>query len=116
MVCIKEKRDEMNSTNPNYVTLPDAAKLELLREHTLDGEWPDLDHKLWCLHCQRAFDGHSVRVWQDQTGRYWLECGTPNCDGCPIDWAPYPWWDPNHPLTRTLEGTNGTYEDEDEEE
>jgi hypothetical protein len=116
MVCIKEKRDEMNSTNPNYVTLPDAAKLELLREHTLDGEWPDLDHKLWCLHCQRAFDGHSVRVWQDQTGRYWLECGTPNCDGCPIDWAPYPWWDPDHPLTRTLEGPNGTYEEEEEEE
>ena len=100
----------MNTTN--YVTLSDADKLQLLRQHTLDGEWPDLNHKLWCLHCEKQFDGHSVRVWESAPGRYWLECGTPGCDGCPIDWAPYPWWDANHPLTRQFEPNIDAEEEE----
>jgi hypothetical protein len=57
-----------------------------------------LEH--WCLHCEQKFNGHSVRVWQDKQGDLWLECGTPGCDGSPIDWAPYPWWDPKHTETR----------------
>src|SRR6266704_3221055 len=84
-----------------YVTLPFNKKLNLLREHCFDdGEWTDLDHEKWCLHCGKKFSGHSVRVWQDNQGSLWLECGTPDCDGSPIDWAEFPWWDPEHPETR----------------
>ena len=52
------------------------------------------------MHCGQKFSGHAVRVWQDKEGSLWLECGTPGCDGSPIDWAPYPWWDPKHPATK----------------
>lgn len=83
-----------------YITLSDEDKLKLLHEHSFQAPWPSLDHTNWCLHCEREFDGHSVRVWQDSAGGRWLECGTPGCNGSPIDWAPYPWWDPDHPVTR----------------
>ena len=73
-------------------------KLNLLRDQ--DGDRPNLDHTKWCLHCGKSFNGHSVRVWKDKQGRLWLECGTPGCDGSPIDWAEYPWWDETHPATR----------------
>ncbi len=83
----------------DYVTLSDAEKLDLLNEHSIAGAWPSLDHTMWCLHCEKEFNGHSVRVYREN-GEYWLECGTPECDGSPIDWAPYPWWDDEHPLTK----------------
>jgi hypothetical protein len=80
-----------------YVSLPFNKKLNLLREHSMGCDWPDLDQQHWCLHCRKKFSGHSARVWQDSEGALWLECGTPDCDGSPIDWAPVPWWDPKHP-------------------
>ena len=82
----------------NYVVLPHNKKLNLLRDH--DGDWPNLEHTKWCLHCGKEFNGQAVRVWQDEAGNFWLECGTPDCDGSPIDWADYPWWDEKHPATR----------------
>ena len=84
----------------NYVQLPFNKKLNLLRDHDFSGAWPDLDHERWCLHCGKKFNGHSVRVWEDKARQLWLECGTPGCDGSPIDWADFPWWDEKHPLTR----------------
>ena len=84
----------------NYVLLPHNKKLNLLREHSIGCDWPDLDQEHWCLHCSQKFNGHSARVWQAKDRSLWLECGTPGCDGSPIDWAPYPWWDPKHPATK----------------
>jgi hypothetical protein len=86
-----------------YLNLPYNKKLNLLRQHSVSCDWPNLDQENWCLHCSKKFSGHSARVWQDETGSLWLECGTPNCDGSPIDWAPCPWWDPNHPETKAHE-------------
>ena len=83
-----------------YVSLPYNKKLNLLRQHSMGCEWTDLDQEQWCLHCSSKFSGHSARVWQDAKGGLWLECGTPGCNGSPIDWAPYPWWDPKHPATK----------------
>ena len=71
-----------------YVTLSDTAKLQLLQAHSFQAPWPSLDHQNHCLHCDRNFNGHSVRVWQSLDGTLWLECGTPGCDGSPIDWYP----------------------------
>ena len=85
---------------PKYVTLAFNKKLNLLRQHSIGCDWPDLDQEYWCLHCGQKFNGHMARVWQDDEGALWLECGTPECDGSPIDWAPYPWWDPKHPATK----------------
>lgn len=93
----------------NYVQLPRVEKLKLLQAHSFQAPFPTLDHKNWCLHCEQEFDGHSVRVWRDLAGQHWLECGTPGCDGSPIDWAPYPWWDANHPLTRQREREGGEF-------
>jgi hypothetical protein len=84
----------------HYVELPFNKKLNLLRDHDISGGWPNLEHEKWCLHCGKSFNGHSVRVWKDKQDRLWLECGTPGCDGSPIDWAEYPWWDEAHPATR----------------
>ncbi|RBP45288.1 hypothetical protein DES53_103286 [Roseimicrobium gellanilyticum] len=81
----------------NYVDLPHNKKLNLLNEH--DGDWENLEQSKWCLHCSQSFTGLATRVWKDDDGRLWLECGTPGCDGSPIDWAPYPWWDDTHPAT-----------------
>jgi len=81
-----------------YVDFPHNKKLNLLNEH--DGDWENLEQSKWCLHCSQSFTGLSVRVEQDDAGKLWLECGTPGCDGSPIDWAPYPWWDPEHPATK----------------
>ena len=83
-----------------YVSLPHNKKLNLLRAHSLGCEWPNLEQEHWCLHCSKKFDGFSVRVWEGAEGRLWLECGTPGCDGSPIDWAPYPWWDETHPAAK----------------
>ncbi len=83
-----------------YVELPHNKKLNLLREHSLGCDWHDLDQEHWCLHCEKKFSGRSARVWQAEDGSLWLECGTPGCDGSPIDWAPYPWWNPKHPETK----------------
>jgi hypothetical protein len=82
-----------------YLSLPHNKKLNLLRSHSFNCCWPDLDQEHWCMHCSQKFNGHSVRVWQDSKGALWLECGTPECDGSPIDWADHPWWDPEHPAT-----------------
>ena len=82
------------------VTLSDKDKLRLLREHSIDGYWPDLNYRNWCLHCEKEFDGHAVRVCRDSQAELGLKCGTPGCSGSPLDWAPYPWWDEAHPLTR----------------
>jgi hypothetical protein len=84
----------------DYVELPFNKKLNLLNAHDISGEWTSLDETRWCLHCRKRFTGRQARVWKDKQGRLWLECGTPGCDGSPIDWAPYPWWDENHPATR----------------
>jgi hypothetical protein len=86
-----------------YVELPPNKKLNLLRAHGFGCEWPNLEQENWCLHCEQKFTGQSVRVWQDASGALWLECGTPDCSGSPIDWAPYPWWDPKHPATKAQE-------------
>ena len=83
-----------------YISLPHNKKLNLLRAHSVGCDWPDLNQENWCLHCSQKFNGHAVRVWQDAEGRLWLECGTPDCDGSPIDWAPFPWWDPEHPAAK----------------
>jgi hypothetical protein len=83
-----------------YLSLPFNKKMALLREHSVGCIWPNLDHENWCLHCRQKFDGYSARVWQDAHGSLWLECGTPDCDGSPIDWAPFPWWDSKHPATK----------------
>jgi len=84
----------------NYIDLPFNKKLNLLRGHDYFGAWPDLDHERWCLHCGQKFNGHSVRVLKDKEGHLWLECGTPGCDGSPVDWADSPWWDEKHPKQR----------------
>jgi hypothetical protein len=85
-----------------YVELPHNKKLNLLRAHSLGCEWPNLEQEHWCLHCGQKFSGHAARVWQDEEGGLWLECGTPDCNGSPIDWAPYPWWDDRHPATKAF--------------
>src|SRR2546425_12662295 len=83
-----------------YVLLPYNKKLNLLREHGTNCDWPNLEQEQWCLHCNQKFSGHSARVWQDKEGSLWLESGKPGCHGSPIDWAPYPWGDPKHPATK----------------
>jgi hypothetical protein len=83
-----------------YVSLPFNKKLNLLRAHSMGCDWVNLDEEQWCLHCGKKFTGHSARVWEDDEQALWLECGTPGCNGSPIDWAPYPWWDPKHPATK----------------
>lgn len=82
-----------------YITVPDCTKLELLRNYALSVEWPDLDQENWCLRCEQAFSGRSVKLLRSRTGEILLECGTPGCDGSPIEWAPHPWWDESHPTT-----------------
>jgi hypothetical protein len=105
----------------NYVSLSHNKKLNLLRAHSCGCEWPNLEQEHWCLHCRKKFDGHSVRVWQDTEGALWLECGTPGCDGSPIDWAPHPWWDETYsapkrsaksPKSRSKRGKKKSGEDE----
>jgi hypothetical protein len=76
-----------------YIDISAAKKLRLLNDHSLfvGAEWTHLDQTKWCLHCDKEFSGHSVRVYEEG-GQVWLECGTPGCDGSPIDWANEPWW------------------------
>jgi len=62
----------MNLFMTEYVSLPHNKKLNLLREHSMGCDWPDLDQEHWCLHCSQKFNGHSVRVWKDSEGKLWL--------------------------------------------
>ena len=93
-----------------YVELSAEAKLALLQLHECQAPFASLETRNWCLHCGKEFDGRSVRVWGTPDGSLYLECGTPECDGSPMDWFPYPWWDPHHPLTRQHEA--GEVEDD----
>jgi hypothetical protein len=92
----------------DYLELPFNKKLALLREHSFGCEWPNLEEEQWCLHCRKKFRGHAARVWADGKGRLWLECGTPGCDGSPIDWAPFPWWDPTYSAPKKSRKNPGT--------
>jgi hypothetical protein len=83
-----------------YIQMSPAEKLKLLNEHACGVNWKSLDETKWCMHCDAQFTGHSARVYIDAESELWLECGTPDCDGSPIDWAEYPWWDENHPETQ----------------
>jgi hypothetical protein len=89
----------------NYIQLSPKEKFSLLQEHSCGTDWTSLDDKKWCLHCSKQFSGHSARVYEK--GGLWLECGTPDCDGSPIDWADYPWWDENHPETKAHNKSDG---------
>jgi hypothetical protein len=90
---------EVSPMKTQYVRLSDEQKLALLQAHSFQVGFESLESRCWCLHCEKEFDGHSVRVWKGG-GQLWLECGTPDCDGSPIDWFPYPWWDKKHPATK----------------
>ncbi len=90
---------EKSPMKTQYVSLTDQQKLALLQAHSFQAAFESLASRCWCLHCEKEFDGHSVRVWKGG-GQLWLECGTPDCDGSPIDWFPYPWWDKKHPATK----------------
>jgi hypothetical protein len=94
------KTGNRNLPTTEYVTLEDPAKLKLLQDHALGISWKKLSDRKWCLHCEKEFEGRTARVWRDAAGEHWLECGTPGCDGSPIDWAEYPWWNPSDPLTK----------------
>ncbi len=90
-----------------YIELSPEEKLKLLKKHAFGTTWKSLDENKWCLHCETQFSGHFVRVCEDEDGQLWLECGTPGCDGSPIDWADYPWWDENHPATKAQTKMDG---------
>lgn len=78
-----------------YITVTDEEKLNLLIEQDLCGvEWKSLDQKTWCLYCNRQFVGREVRIYRDGDDLM-LECGTPDCDGSPLDWSEEPWWRPS---------------------
>jgi len=78
-----------------YEWVTEEQKLKLLQEQDIMGvEWTNLEQKAWCLHCNRQFAGKDARVYRHR-GDFLLECGTPNCDGSPLDWAAEPWWRPS---------------------
>ena len=75
--------------SPEPIQVPDEEKLAILNRHCVTGPgWESLDETQWCLHCAKTFTGRSVRVYRDPGFRdgYSLECGTPGCNGSPIDW------------------------------
>ena len=76
-------------TPPKPIEVSDAEKLEILNRHCVTGPgWTSLDETQWCLHCAKTFTGRSVRVYRDPSfpDGYSIECGTPGCDGSPLDW------------------------------
>ena len=74
-----------------YESVTEEQKLQLLREHLDEIRWKSLDQKAWCLHCDKQFAGKDVRVYRHGSDLL-LECGTPGCDGSPLDWAGKSWW------------------------
>jgi len=76
------KEDVMNP----FVQLNDGDKLRLLQEHSFYVSWPSLDDQAFCTHCRRTFNGRDVLVRQIGQALF-LQCPTPGCDGCPLDWA-----------------------------
>ena len=97
-----------------YVDLPPEEKLKLLNDHSMRGSWQSLDDTQWCLHCEKEFTGHAARVYRDN-GTLLVECGTPGCDGSPLDFANYPWWDDDHPDTQAHDAAMKEIENEIDE-
>jgi hypothetical protein len=93
-----------------YIEISPAEKLKLLNEHAMGTKWKSLNESKWCLHCNAQFTGRSVRVYKDEDEGPWLECGTPNCGGSPIDWANHPWWDENHQATKAFDKAQTEFE------
>ena len=97
-------------TPPQPIEVPDDEKLEMLNRHCVIGPgWESLDETRWCLHCAKTFTGRSVRVYRDPSfpDGYSLECGTPGCDGSPIDW--------HEPESDFAVGVTAQYAQEDRE-
>lgn len=86
-------------SEPEVLNLPPEECVKLFNEHAVKGaDVSDPDAEIWCLHCDKAFKVRDVRVVRDPSqarifreGVY-LECGTPGCDGSPLDWSSSPWW------------------------
>ena len=95
-----------------YIEISSAEKLALLQKHSIGAKWENLEDTKWCLHCESQFTGHSARVYKDHDPGLWLECGTEGCNGSPIDWAEYPWWDENHPMSRAADAEMEKLEEE----
>ncbi len=43
---------------------------------------------MWCLHCERAYEVGSLRVYNGGRERR-LNCAVEGCDGSPHDWTPW---------------------------
>ena len=84
---------------PEILKLPPEETLALFNEHAFKhGDATSPDDEVWCLHCDKAFKVRDVRVLRDPSQSHAfkdgisLECGTPGCDGSPLDWSDNPWW------------------------
>jgi len=82
-----------------YVEIPPEEKLKLLNDHSMRDGWDSLDKTKWCLHCEKEFTGSSARIYKEH-GMLLVECGTPDCDGSPLDFMDFPMWDRDHPVTK----------------
>jgi hypothetical protein len=106
------RHPENRGPRREYIEISPDEKLKLLNEHGIGVTWGSLDDEKWCLHCEKKFSGSSARIYREN-GELWVECGTPDCDGSPIDFANYPWWDPNHPLTQEHDQAMGEFPDDE---
>ena len=78
-----------DNTQPS---LADPRMLVMLLQGTIANQLGDLkpDDVLWCLHCDKSFKVHEIRVVADT----YLHCAFENCDGAGIgsDLFREPWW------------------------
>ena len=84
--------------NPRLRNLVNTNKLKKCIPPSTSNTSPIFVLRLSSVSC--GFVADAVRVYKEEDPGLWLECGTPGCDGSPMDWADYPWWDENHALTK----------------
>jgi len=68
----------------------DSEKDAFLRDHWALGEYPGLDGTLYCLHCGQAVKVRDLKCFGDEDSGGFM-CGTPGCDGSPLDLSLHQW-------------------------
>ena len=71
------------------ISLPDAEKLNVLRELDQLRRWHSLDDKRYCLVCGKIITGHQIQVvcGTRGNGALRLSCPSDRCNSIPIDWV-----------------------------
>jgi len=91
-----------------FLLKPAAERVRIFSEHCLPRTF-DVGDRVWCLHCEKSFLAENVAVDLSLTAgllglerkeTIYFKCPNDGCDGSPLDFHDFPWWNPELEASR----------------